>query len=182
MFELLLARLAEAFEAEALRYMIIGGQAVLLYGEPRLTRDVDVTVGTDISALPKVLAVAERVGVKPRPTNPRAFVAETLVLPCEDPGTGIRVDFVFSSSEYEAAAIGRVRLVPVGGRSVAYASPEDLVIHKLVAGRPRDLADIVSVRSKTPDLDMNYVETWIKWFEENVGLPMRSRWETTQPD
>ncbi|GAH87084.1 unnamed protein product, partial [marine sediment metagenome] len=28
--------------------MIIGGQAVLLYGEPRLTRDIDVTLGDDI--------------------------------------------------------------------------------------------------------------------------------------
>ena len=181
MFELLLARLAEAFEAEALPYMIIGGQAVLLYGEPRMTRDVDVTVGADMSALSRVLSVARRAGVKPRPADPTAFVTETLVLPCEDPGTGIRVDFVFSSSEYEAAAIRRVRLVPVGGRSVAYASPEDLIIHKLVAGRPRDLADILSVRSRTPDLDMTYIETWITWFEDNVGLPMRSRWEGTQP-
>lgn len=182
MFELLLSRLAEAFEAEALRYMIIGGQAVLIYGEPRLTRDVDVTVGADASALPKVLAVAARAGVIPRPADPEAFVAETLVLPCEDPGTGIRVDFVFSSSEYEAAAMRRVRLVPVGGRSVAYASPEDLIIHKLVAGRPRDLADILSVRSKAPDLDIAYIETWMAWFEQNVGLPMRSRWESTEPD
>ena len=182
MFELLLARLAEAFEAEALPYMIIGGQAVLLYGEPRLTRVVDVTVGADVSALSKVLAVAGRVGVKPRPADPGAFVAETLVLPCEDPGTGIRVDFVFSSSEYEATAIGRVRLVTVGGRSLAYASPEDLIIHKLVAGRPRDLDDIRSVRSKMPGLDMDYIETWIAWFENNIGLPMRSRWESTQRD
>lgn len=182
MFESLLASLAEAFEAEALRYMIIGGQAVLLYGEPRLTRDVDVTVGADVSALPRVLAVARRTGLNPRPSDPEAFAAETLVLPCEDPDTGIRVDFVFSSSDYEAVAMARARPVTVAGRTVAYASPEDLIIHKLVAGRPRDLDDIRSVRLKSPGLDFGYIDTWIAWFERNVGLPMRARWESTVLD
>ncbi len=40
----LLTRLARALDEAHIPYMIIGGQAVLLYGEPRLTRDVDVTV------------------------------------------------------------------------------------------------------------------------------------------
>ena len=41
----LLTRLAHALDEKKIPYMIIGGQAMLLYGEPRLTRDVDVTVG-----------------------------------------------------------------------------------------------------------------------------------------
>jgi hypothetical protein len=41
MFEELLARLGSALDKHSIPYMIIGGQAVLLYGEPRLTRDID---------------------------------------------------------------------------------------------------------------------------------------------
>lgn len=182
MFESLLASLAEAFEAEGLRYMIIGGQAVLMYGEPRLTRDVDVTEGADVSALTRVLAVAHRAGLTPRPNDPESFAAETMVLPCEDASTGIRVDFVFSTSTYEAAAMDRVRPAVVAGRTVAYASPEDLIIHKLVAGRPRDLDDVRSVRLRTPVLDFVYIETWIAWFERNVGLPLQDRWLSTGVD
>lgn len=41
MFKELLARLADLLDQKGIPYMIIGGQAVLLYGEPRLTRDID---------------------------------------------------------------------------------------------------------------------------------------------
>ena len=45
MFERLLQRLSRELEARSITYMVIGGQAVLLYGEPRLTRDIDITLG-----------------------------------------------------------------------------------------------------------------------------------------
>ena len=49
MFEKLLKRLAVALDHVGLPYMVFGGQAVLLYGEPRLTRDIDITLGVDTS-------------------------------------------------------------------------------------------------------------------------------------
>lgn len=42
MFEQLLKKIAQALDKGGIPYMIIGGQAVLLYGEPRLTRDIDI--------------------------------------------------------------------------------------------------------------------------------------------
>jgi hypothetical protein len=39
MFQALLVRLARALDSAGIPYMVIGGQAVLLYGEPRLTRN-----------------------------------------------------------------------------------------------------------------------------------------------
>ncbi len=35
--------------------MLIGGQAVLLHGRPRLTEDIDITVGADPGRLDEVL-------------------------------------------------------------------------------------------------------------------------------
>jgi hypothetical protein len=43
MFEELIARVASVFETACIPYMIIGGQAVLLNGTPRMTRDIDIT-------------------------------------------------------------------------------------------------------------------------------------------
>jgi hypothetical protein len=48
MFETLLERIALALEQAAVPYMVIGGQAVLLHGEPRLTKDIDVTLGARV--------------------------------------------------------------------------------------------------------------------------------------
>ena len=42
MFDKLLSKIGECLSNHDLPYMIIGGQAVLLYGEPRLTRDIDI--------------------------------------------------------------------------------------------------------------------------------------------
>ena len=44
-FEALLARMANALQGRGLSFMVIGGQAVLVHGEPRLTQDIDVTLG-----------------------------------------------------------------------------------------------------------------------------------------
>ncbi|NVL90146.1 MAG: hypothetical protein HWN69_04000 [Desulfobacterales bacterium] len=45
MFQKLLGRLANELSNLHIPYMVIGGQAVLLYGEPRLTKDIDITLG-----------------------------------------------------------------------------------------------------------------------------------------
>lgn len=48
MFEKTLSEIGKSLEKHNLPYIIIGGQAVLLYGEPRLTRDIDITLGVSI--------------------------------------------------------------------------------------------------------------------------------------
>ena len=70
MFEKILKKLAAALAKAGIPYMIIGGQAVLLYGEPRLTRDIDVTLGIGSEELDQVLSVCKKTGLKPIPKNP----------------------------------------------------------------------------------------------------------------
>ena len=57
MFEELLSRIATALDRAGIRYMIIGGQAVLLYGEPRLTRDIDLTLGIGPDEIVRLLEI-----------------------------------------------------------------------------------------------------------------------------
>ena len=45
MVESLLAKISLRLEQRGIPYMVIGGQAVLVHGEPRLTRDIDITLG-----------------------------------------------------------------------------------------------------------------------------------------
>jgi predicted nucleotidyltransferase len=170
MFETLLARLARALDDAGLPYMVIGGQAVLLYGEPRLTRDVDLTLGVGPERLADVLGVVERLGLRPL-VEPEPFVTETLVLPCEEPESGIRVDLAFSLPGYERTALTRTNRVQVGGAEVRFASVEDLLIQKVVAGRPRDLEDARGVLLRNPGVDVGYVRRWLTEFSEALGAP-----------
>ncbi|MFH0922285.1 MAG: hypothetical protein V1913_18220, partial [Fibrobacterota bacterium] len=100
MFKELLKKIAHALDSAQIPYMIVGGQAVLLYGEPRLTQDIDITLGIDEKALPVILSLIAEMEIKTRTTQPEKFVKETSVLPCVDLKTGIRFDFIFSFSEF----------------------------------------------------------------------------------
>lgn len=129
MFAALLERVARKLEELGVPYMVIGGQAVLLHGEPRLTRDIDITLGTDTGGLDPVLDLAKQEGWKVLVENPSEFVSRTMVLPCLDTQSGIRLDLIFSTSEYERQAIGRVQRQRVGHTEVRFASVEDVIIH-----------------------------------------------------
>lgn len=152
--------------------MLIGGQAVLLHGVPRVTEDIDITLGVDPGSLPAVREVCAVLQLQPLPGDPEKFVRETFVLPVRDPTTKLRVDFIFSNTPYERQAIDRAVRVKLGGVDVPFASAEDLLIHKLFAGRPRDLEDVVGViRRQRGKIDWPYIERWLREFEV---LPGRS--------
>ena len=97
MFEQLLAKIAVALNNQNIPYTVIGGQAVLLYGEPRLTKAIDVTVGLETDRLAVLKAMIEGLNFHPL-SDDEQFTRETMVFPCQDPNTGIRVDFIFSFS------------------------------------------------------------------------------------
>jgi hypothetical protein len=176
MFAPLLERLAIALGSARIPYMIVGGQAVLVYGEPRLTKDIDVTLGFDVDRLPDILGISRDLSLSPL-VDPEEFTKKTRVLPCQDSSTGIRVDFIFSFSPYEQEALGRARAVRVGATAVRFASPEDVIIHKVIAGRPRDLEDAKSILLKNAGLDEGYMKRWLGSFEKSLGEPFLARYE-----
>ena len=166
MFDETLARIAGALESAGIPYMIIGGQAVLLHGEPRLTRDIDITLGVNIDRLEILLDMTRCLSLKLLPEDVSAFVQKTMVLPAIEEETGIRVDFIFSFTPYESQAIQRAKKVRILDRDVCFASAEDLIIHKIFAGRPRDIEDVRNVVKKNAALDIHYIEEWLKAFDD----------------
>lgn len=177
MFEEHLAKLAQALDRLKLPYMLIGGQAVLVHGEPRLTRDLDVTLAVDTDKLPELLSLLDELGWPPLPENPKEFVEQTLVLPCEDPVTGIRMDFIFGLTRYEQDAVSRAGIHEIQGVPVRFATAEDLIIHKVLAGRPRDIEDVEGVLAKNRNLDFLRIREALSEFEQELGLPLVETFE-----
>lgn len=177
MFQALLVKLSEAFLQAKIPYRVIGGLAVLIYGEPRLTKDIEITMGAGIERLKEVQDLVESIGWKVLPSVPIEFVQKTMVLPCLDSNSGVRSDLIFSFSPYEHQAMERVHRITFLGKEVCFASPEDLVIHKVVAGRPRDLEDIRSIQIKNPSIDRNYIEKWLLEFEKTLDMPLLTKWK-----
>ncbi len=165
MFKELISKIASTLNSHHIPYMIIGGHAVLLYGEPRFTRDIDITLGLNVDSLEKILEIVDELSLTPLPEDVKSFVSQTMVLPVLDKDSGIRIDFIFSFTPYEQSAIQRARKISLMQTEVSFASPEDVIIHKIFAGRPRDLEDVRSIILKNPNIDIEYIECWLKEFD-----------------
>jgi hypothetical protein len=165
-FQKLLTKIANELDRLRLPYMVIGGQAVLLYGEPRLTKDIDITLGVGVEGLAQITDLIRGLSLKVLVDDPEPFVQKTMVLPVIEDASGIRVDFIFSHSPYEQQAIARAREVPFGETPVKFASLEDVVIHKIIAGRGRDIEDVKAILLKNPGYDADYITRWLKEFEQ----------------
>jgi len=75
------------------------------------------------------------------------------------------VDFIFSFTPYESQAIKRANKIKILGHEVCFASVEDLIIHKIFAGRPRDIEDVRVLMLKNQNIDILYTERWLKEFD-----------------
>jgi hypothetical protein len=177
MVEGLLAKISVGLEKHNIAYMVVGGQAVLLHGEPRLTRDVDITLGAGSDEVGEVLELVRGWGWRVLVDDPVDFVRRTMVLPCLEPESGLRVDFMFSFTPYERQALQRAIPINLNGTDVRFASVEDLIIHKIFAGRPRDFEDVQGILLKNANLDLTYLRHWLKEFDRSTGEAFSDRFE-----
>ena len=167
MIEKLIKKIARHLDKGGIPYMIIGGQAVLLYGTPRLTRDIDITLGIDTDKFLSIERICRKLGLKILPKKPENFARETKVLPAEETKLRIRVDFIFSFTEYEAQAMKRTKEVVMSGYPVKFASCEDVVIHKMLAGRAVDEEDVTNILIKNRNsIDFEYIKIWLSEFSK----------------
>jgi hypothetical protein len=151
----LLAALGAALGAAGARWYLFGAQAALLYGAARLTADVDVTVDLGAGSLRDLLVALRRARFTPRVEAAEAFAERHRVIPLVHEPSGIAVDVVLAGSGLEETFFEHARERVVEGVRVPVASPGDLVVMKVLAGRPKDLEDAAAiVAAGSAELDL----------------------------
>lgn len=105
-----------------------------------------------------------------------------MVLPCQDPMTDSRVDFIFSHSPYEKQAIRRAANVTIREAQVRFATAEDLIVHKMLAHRARDIEDVKNVMLRNPGLALPYIRRWLSQFSEALAQPFDGEFEQLLKD
>jgi hypothetical protein len=171
------ARLAEAIGNlnAALRelnvpYMVIGGVANLVWGQPRTTQDVDVTAAVPDNRVDEVITELGR-RFTLLPEQPAEFMRQTRVLPLAAPN-GTRIDLIRAGLPYEEAAIRRATVQELGGFRMPVATAEDLILHKLASERPRDREDAAGViRRQLTNLDRGYLDPLVQSLAETLERP-----------
>jgi hypothetical protein len=140
------------------RWYVFGAQAVIAYGVPRLSADVDVTLGLSPDDPEQFAREMEAAGFTLRVRDP-AFARRTRVMPFVHDDTGMPLDIVLAGSGLEDEFLGRARPIDVGGVVVPMIDREDLVIAKILAGRPKDLEDAGALwRAHGSELDADRIQ------------------------
>jgi hypothetical protein len=151
------AELQEFCVARSWRFCFIGGLAVLRWGEPRETVDVDLTLMTGFGGEdPFIDTLLER--YEARIDEAAGFARSRRVLLLRAP-SGVGLDIALGGLPFEETAVNRSSLftfppdVPL-----RTCSAEDLVVLKAFAARPKDWMDVEGVIVRqTGKLDWSYV-------------------------
>ena len=163
-----LQRLLEQFDN---RGVIIGGIAASLLGQPRLTADLDAVILLSTNDLPKLIEVAASEGITPRIADAEAFARKNRVLLLQHAGSGIKIDISLGILPFESEMVERGQEIALGSLRLRLPTPEDLIVMKAVAHRPKDLADIQAIAASHPDLDQERIRFWVEQFGEALDLP-----------
>lgn len=166
-----LRALVHWLRAEQVPGLVIGGVAASLLGRPRLTLDVDVAVLLDENRWEKFLSTGTRFGFMPRIRDALAFARRSRVFLLNHRPSGVDVDISLVALLFEEESIARAKWTDVGGLSIPLPTPEDLIIMKAVAHRPRDLADVESLLDAHPRLNLRRVRRWVREFSSALEKP-----------
>lgn len=150
---------------------IIGGVAVALVAQARTTHDIDAVIWLDLDRTEEFILSGANYGFVPRLSDVVDFARTNRVILLRHRPTGISIDLSCGALPFESELIKRATTLNVGNVSLRVATPEDLVILKAVAGRPRDLADIESIVNIHPRLDIARIYHWVQEFAEALESP-----------
>jgi hypothetical protein len=166
----LLSALSEALAELGASWYVFGAQAAVVWGRPRLTADIDVTVRLEPEDPKRLVRVLEARGFALQVSDAGGFVHLTRVFPFLHISSGLPLDIVLAGPGLEEVFLSRVRPVTLGGITVPVISPEDLIATKILAGRPKDIEDVRGIlRERLPDLDVELVRSTLGLLEDALA-------------
>lgn len=179
----LLVKIAAILERLKIPYLITGGIAILIWGRPRFTADIDIVVELrqkDIEKLEKALSDLGEGNYLDKESMEQALLIEG-EFNFIDAETGIKVDFwILKKDAFDLSRLKRRIKKIILGRAVYFSSPEDLILIKLKwhkqSSSSRQLEDVESIfKISGEKLDMKYLKQWAKKLRVSKILEKREK-------
>lgn len=152
--------------------VVIGGIAVGVLGKARFTGDLDAMFLLSTQDIPRFLEEAKQEGIEPRVENAVEFAKKKRVLLLRHTITETDIDISMGIMPLEEEIIERSSVQDFDDTlQVRLPTPEDLIIMKAIAHRPKDMEDIRTLAAKYPNLDIPRIERWVKDYAELLYAP-----------
>ena len=164
------------FEGRGVPFALIGGLAVSFRGQPRATADVDVVLDADVETALRIAAELLESPFEPLFPGVEEVVERSFILPLRHRTTRLKVDASLGLSGFEQAAIARAEYLDLPGLRAPVVTAEDLLLMKILAGRPQDEQDasgLVAVRRS--DFDWEYCRRVAIQLGSEIGQDLVSR-------
>lgn len=161
------------------RGVIIGGIAVGFLGKPRFTADIDAVFLLSTQEIPTFLQFARSENIIPRVQNAEEFARKNRILLLRHQPTETDIDISLGILPFEEEMVERGATQSLANLSIRLPTPEDLIIMKAIAHRPKDLEDIRTIAEKNPDLDVQRISRWVNAFAEVLEQP--DLWKQIEP-
>lgn len=149
-----------ALNGAGVRYVVVGGLAVVLHGHPRLTADVDIVLDLEPVSAKKAMEALKTIGLKARaPVDPAAFADPSqreswirgkgmAVFSLYSPANPLLILDLFVRDPIPFEELwARSRTIDLGGVRIQVASIDDLIAMKRAVARPQDLSDIEALEA-----------------------------------
>ncbi|HEY4715963.1 MAG TPA: nucleotidyltransferase [bacterium] len=157
-----LKHLKSIFEKRNIDYAILGGLAAGAWGRSRATDDIDLVVFISEKDLEEIVRNLKDNGFEIRflgPSKPPDLIQVTK----KRRGIIIRIDLMLAHIPYQEETLKRKVWLKIFNIEVPVISPEDLIVHKLIANRPIDIQDVENVfQYNFKNLNLTYLKKWAK--------------------
>ena len=137
--------LLRLFNAKEVKYLVIGGYAVIKYAQPRYTGDLDIWIEASQENSKLVFDALTHFGAPVKTLSPSDFATPGFFFQMGIPPSRIDILMSVSGLEFSDAWPRRVSS-SVGEDTFYFICKEDLVLIKQAAGRPKDLADLEALK------------------------------------
>jgi hypothetical protein len=141
-----------AFHAHGVKYLIVGGYAVIFHAQPRATKDIDLFIKADPANAQATYAALAEFGAPLQNIRPQDFADRNSFFRFGSEPRGVDI---IPGVEFDAAWERRVEAVidTKSGLKAVFISKGDLIAAKLASGRIRDLADVEDIRAASQSVE-----------------------------
>lgn len=136
--------LLSIFIEHDVKYLVVGGYAVMRYTEPRFTKDLDIWIATTETNAVAVYAALKQFGAPLKGLTPSDFTDKSSYY--QMGRAPFRLDIIMDLNGLDFDGAWRNRSgIKIGGMDIWFISRKDLMISKRLSGRPQDLIDLANL-------------------------------------